>query len=162
MKGPRLPKLDPTSWAIILAMSVIAFVGLGVARPTVLGFQFDPFGLDRRKIENLTEERDVARSDASARGLEVEGERAQTDRVDAHTTVLIETRTVTAEATAAARSAPDANDLLPADRGNRLRNADRRMCELAPAVCAATSADPAGGGASALSSAHPAESGDAG
>jgi hypothetical protein len=52
---------------------VVAFVGLGFARPTILGFQFDPFGLDRRKIENLTEERDVARSDASARGLEVDG-----------------------------------------------------------------------------------------
>lgn len=162
MKRPRLPSLDLSIWAIILALSVVVLVGLGFARPTILGFQFDPFGLDRRKIENLTEERDVARSDASARGLEVEGERAQTDRVDAHTTVLIETRTITAEATAAARSAPDANDPLPSDRADRLHDADRRMCELAPAVCAAAAAGAAGGGAAALSPARPAEPGDAG
>jgi hypothetical protein len=141
---PQIP-LSPTGWAVVVALGVAAFIGLGLARPTVLGLQFDPFGLDRRKIESLTEERDYARSDADARGLEVDGERAQAERVDAYSHILIETRTLTATAEAVARSAPDANDPIPADRADRLRRHDDGLCEIAPTICAPAPAGPAGG-----------------
>ena len=39
-----LRHLTPTGWAILAAIALIAFVGLGLARPTFLGIQFDPFG----------------------------------------------------------------------------------------------------------------------
>lgn len=162
MRLPPLPALGFPGWLTVLALAVVTFVGLGLARPSLLGFRFDPFGLDRRKIEALTEQRDHARSDASARALEVTGERAQAERVDAWSHVLIETRTVTAEASAAARSAPDANDPLPADRADRLRDADRRMCRLAPDVCAAATSDPAGGRDGAVPPPGASRPGDAG
>jgi hypothetical protein len=162
MRPPHLPAKSLTGWLTVSALAVVAFVALGLARPSLLGFQFDPFGLDRRRIESLREQRDHARSDASARALEVTGERAQAERVDAYSHVLIETRTITAEASAAARSAPDANDPLPSDRADRLRDADRRMCRLAPDVCATAPADPAGGRDGLLSPAGAAEPGDAG
>lgn len=49
--------------------------------------------------------------------------------------VMIETRTVVAAATASARSAPDATTPLDPDRAERLRDADRRLCDLAVVAC---------------------------
>ena len=90
--------------------------------------------------------RDLARSDASARGLEVEGERAQAERVETFHTQELVIRDLTTRADIEARRAPDANDPLTNARAYRLRDHDRRLCDASPGVCRAASPVPAGGG----------------
>jgi len=141
-----LRSISPTGWLICVALAAAAFIGIGLMRPTFLGLQFDPFGIDRRKVESLTEERDRAESEAAARGLEVEGEREQAARVDTFHRQVVEIHTITAEAVSQARSAPDAEDPLETDRAVRLGDHDRRLCQLAPRSCpAAAAGDPSGG-----------------
>lgn len=148
----RPPALSLTGWAIIACFGVILFVGAGLARPSFLGFKFDPFGMDRRKIENLTTERDYARSDASARSLEVEGMVEQQARIEAAANRAARAAAIAAQATTEARSAPDANIPLDPSRADRLHAVDRELCALSPASCAGPAAapGPAGGGDSAL------------
>ena len=141
-----LSRLSLTGWLIVAALSVAAFIGLGLMRPTFLGLQFDPFGMDARKIDSLTTERDREASNGVARGLEVEGEREQAGRVDTFHRQVVEIHTITAEAVSQARSAPDAEDPLEASRAARLGDHDRRLCDLAPRSCpAAAPVDPDGG-----------------
>lgn len=148
MKLPRipLPSLGLQGWVIVGCIGVVLFIGAGLARPSFMGLQFDPFGLDHRKIDRLTTERDREASNGIARGLEVEGEREQAARVDTYHTQVIEVRDFTARAETEARSAPDANDPLPADRARRLAAHDRRLCDTRPGACpAAAPVDPNGG-----------------
>lgn len=142
----RFVSLGPTGWLICAAIAVVAFIGLGLMRPTFLGLQFDPFGMDARKIDRLTTERDREASNGIARGLEVEGEREQAGRVETFHRQVVEIHTITAEAVSQARSAPDADQPLSADRAARLGDHDRRLCDLAPRACpAAPPVDPGGG-----------------
>lgn len=148
----RPPALSLTSWAIIACVGLILFIGAGLARPSFLGFKFDPFGMDRRTIDNLTTERDFARSDASARSLEVEGMVEQQARIEAAANRAARAATIAAQATTEARSAPDADTPLDPTRADRLHAVDRELCALSPASCASRAAatDPAGSGDNAL------------
>lgn len=142
-----LRNLTPTGWAVVASIALIAFVGLGLARPTFLGIQFDPFGMNERKIEILTAQRDTAESDAAARGLEAQGERDQAQRVDTYHHQQITIRDVTSRADTEARSAPDANEPVPADIYARLRRTDRQLCGIAgPGACRPAPAINPGGG----------------
>lgn len=138
----KLPKLALTDWAILACIGMIAFVGLGLARPSFLGFTFDPFGMNARALKNATARADYAESDASARGLEAEGERDQAQRVETFSRVLIETQALTTQAITEARSAPDANEPLPAERADRLRRVDDGLCVVSPAICAPSPTEP--------------------
>lgn len=144
MKIPAFVRaVSPTGWLTIAGLAVVAFIGLGLMRPTFLGLQFDPFGMDARKIDSLTTERDAAVSDGIARGLEVEGMADQQTRLDATHRIIVDVSAATASAVAEARNAPDADTPLDPDRLARLRANDQRLCDGVPASCPASApADP--------------------
>jgi hypothetical protein len=146
----RLPKLDLTGWAIVGCVGAVLFVGAGLARPSFLGLQFDPFGMDARKIDSLTNQRDVARSDAGARTLEAEGERASAGRQAGYYRLQLDVNDLTSSAENEARSTPHADEPLPADLADRIRRNTDGLCDARPAVCGPAPADPAGSSGGAL------------
>lgn len=83
-----------------------------------------------------------AESDASARRLETQGNADQVRRTEAYGDIRVRVEAATAESLIQARSAPDATDPLAADRAARLRDHDRRLCDLAPASCPAATGAP--------------------
>lgn len=99
---------------------------------------------DESKLERAETRANTAESGLSARALEVEGERDQAERVETFHRQVVEIHTITAEAVSQARSAPDANEPLPADRAARLGASDGQLCALAPRSCATPTAPVAG------------------
>lgn len=136
----------PTGWLLTLAVGAVLFLALALTTPSFLGLTFDPFGLKDRKIERLTNERDFAVSDASARGLEVEGEREQAGRVDHYFRQELVLTDLTARADAEARNATYANEPVEAGRLGRLGAADGELCRIRPAICLSAAPEPAIGG----------------
>jgi hypothetical protein len=114
------------------------------------GLRWDPFGLAERRLAAAQVRAAVAESDAAARGLEVEGAAEQAVRADRHHQQAVSVAVATDRADTEARTAHDASLPLDPARAARLREHDRRLCELAPAVCAAAPADPAAGGGDAV------------
>lgn len=120
-------------WALYAALALALLWGLNSA----LGYvPFTPQWSAKRaeaKVERL--EGDVSRLEREAEGNAVitEAER----RI--HTREVI-VRDVTSQAINDARNAPDADTPLSDERANRLRAADRSLCEHAPALCPAPDA----------------------
>ena len=85
---------------------------------------------------------DRAESDASARGLEAQGNAEQVRRTEAYGDIRVRVEAATAESITQARSAPDATNPIAADRAARLRDHDRRLCDIAPAGCPAAPGAP--------------------
>ena len=85
---------------------------------------------------------DYAEGDASARRLESQGNAAQVARTEAYGDLRIRIEGERAAAVTEARSAPDATEPLAADRAARLHAADRGVCNLAGASCAAPAEAP--------------------
>ncbi len=56
--------ITPTGWLIIAAVAVVLFGLAGLARPSFLGFKFDPFGIDARKLDQLTDQVSVMEREA--------------------------------------------------------------------------------------------------
>lgn len=102
----------------------------------------DPFG----RRDRLRRAEHAAAATATARALEAEGARESAERVAASARILSETRAATAAAVVLARRAEDASEPLDPDRGARLREHDRRLCERVPASCGPAASDPAVGG----------------
>jgi len=136
-----LRTLTPWGWAVVLAASVATamFVLHG------LGFRWDPLGLAERRLEAAEAEASAAVADASARRLEVGGAAEQARRLEKRHQQTVAVARATARAATQARSAHDADTPLDPDRVARLAGHDRELCRLAPAVCGAAAADPAGG-----------------
>ena len=97
-----------------------------------------------RQVQDLTTRLTTAEADAAARAAEAAGNADQVRRVETVHRQVIELRDVTDPVIHEARSAPDASTPLDPDRADRLRQHDRRLCELVPGVCA-----PAGSGSAA-------------
>lgn len=95
---------------------------------------------DESRLERAEARADRAEADADARRIEVEYLDKQRDEVAEATRVIIETRTVTERAIVQAEAAPDASVEIDPDRADRLRGADRRLCELAPDLCSGSTA----------------------
>lgn len=148
MRLDILRTLTPLGWlaAVLVLASLVAWVGHG------LGLRWDPFDLAQRRVDAAEARAEIARADAYARALEVEGAQAQASRLDRHTHETLAAERITAVAAADARSAHDASTPLDPDRADRLRDHDRRLCDLAPAVCHPAPADAAGGGEDAVPS----------
>lgn len=140
--------LTPLGW-LLVGLAALAAIAL------IAGFwngltSWLPWSAENQR-DRAVAERDFARSDASARGLEVEGERAQAGRVDTFHTQELVIRDLTARADIEARRAPDANDPLTDDRAARLRDHDRSLCDASPGVCRTAAPVPADGGDDAVS-----------
>lgn len=122
---------------------ILIAIALGLAAVTLYGIISDPFGIRSYFQHRLERRADSAEADASARTLEVGGERDQAQRVETYHTQVIEVRDVTARAETEARSAPDANQPLPADRAARIERNTDGLCDARPVVCGPAPADPA-------------------
>lgn len=87
------------------------------------------------RLDRAEARADHAESNALARGLEAQGNAEQVRRTEAYGDIRVRVESATAESITQARSAPDATDPLAADRAARLRDHDRRLCDIAPAGC---------------------------
>jgi hypothetical protein len=138
--------ITPTGWLVIAAVAAVLFGLAGLARPSLLGFKFDPFGIDARKIDRL--ENDVSVLEREAVGNAEIATATQTF----HTREVV-IRELSRNAEIEARMASDANTPLDPDRVARIRAADHRLCIVAPTVC--PDPDPAGSGSPAVSTVVP-------
>ena len=134
----NLRTLSPLGWlvsavAVIVAIALIAGIwnGLWAWLPWSAEAQ-----LDRTKTELAT-----TQSDASARGLESQGNAEQVARTEAYGDIRIRVEGVTAESITRAQEAPDAIDPLSDERAARLRGHDRRLCDIARGTCQAAAPD---------------------
>ena len=139
--------ITPTGWLALFAVFCVLFGLASVARPSFLGFKFDPFGIDARKLDRLESQVSVLEREAVG-NAEIA---AATQTFHTREVVI---RDLARQAETEARTAPDAETPLDPDRVARIRAADHRLCIVAPSICA--SADPAGSGADAVPVADPA------
>lgn len=127
MRAPILNALTPWGWAAAGLAALLLFVVTAGA----LGFRWDPLRLTERRLARSQAELAVARADVAARRIEQAAEAGQRARLDAHHRQTTAVTALTAAAEADARSAPDADQPLDADRTRRLHDLDRRLCGLA-------------------------------
>lgn len=129
---PGMARLVPL--AGLAVASLLLLTGAGA-----IGLRWDPFGLDRRQLEAARTRAIRAESDAAARAAEVTGERRQAERLDRALQTVRAVEALTATALQTARTAEDAENLLPPERAARLRAHDGELCRLAAhlAGCAA-------------------------
>ncbi|HWQ85644.1 hypothetical protein [Brevundimonas sp.] len=141
-----LRALTPLGWSVAVVFAVVALLTVGRG----LGLRWDPLGLTERRLAAAEARAAATASDLAARRLEVEGAADQARRIDIHHQQAASVARATDRAAIRARSAHDASVPLDPARAARLRDHDRRLCDLAPAVCAAAPADPADGGGDAV------------
>ena len=120
--------ITPTGWLVIAAVAAVVFGLAGLARPSFLGFKFDPFGIDARKLDQLTDQ--VSVMEREAIGNAEVAVATQTF----HTREVV-IRELSRQAEIEARTAPDAETPLTPDRVARIRAADNRLCSAYPAIC---------------------------
>ena len=130
--------ITPTGWLVIAAVAVVLFGLAGLARPSFLGLKFDPFGIDARKLDQLTDQVSVMEREATGNA-----EVAVATQTFHTREVVI--RELSRQAEIEARTASDAETPLTPDRVDRLRAADNRLCSAYPAIC--PNPDAAAGGA---------------
>lgn len=141
MRVPSLLRtLTPWGWGLSLTVLLV----LTVALARGLGLRWDPFDLAGRRLEAAQHRVETLDRDLAARRLEVEGSQAQARRVARHHQTLTAVATTTARTLERTEQADDAQIPLEADRADRLRDHDRELCRLAPAVCGAAAPEPAG------------------
>jgi len=102
---------------------------------------------DESRLAHVEAQLDQAETDLARREAEVAALERQAEQTAAAHQTIHQARAVTARATTLAETAPDADDPIDPVRADRLRNADRRLCELAPDLCSDPDDPPAGDGA---------------
>lgn len=125
------------TWIAAVAGLVLAGLLARALVSTVSGlFRALPWSAEQR-LEHTEARLDQVQADLEARQAEVEALERQAESVaDAHRR-LNQARVVTVRAQTRAEEAPDAHDPIDPDRADRLRDADRRLCELSPDLCPA-------------------------
>jgi hypothetical protein len=134
----NLRALSPLGWlaaavALVVAIALIAGIWNGL-------WSWLPWSAEAQ-LDRAEVRADTAESDATARGLESQGNAAQVARTEAYGEMRIRVEGVTAESITRAQEAPDANDPLSGERAARLRDHDRRLCDIAPGSCPAAAPD---------------------
>lgn len=136
-------------WVKAVAVCLAALVVIAAA-----AHQWDrlwawlPWSAEAR-LERVVRDRDRWAAEAAAHAAEARLLSEQLRRVETIQRRVVDLHDLTAPVIHEARSAPDASQSLDPDRAGRLRDHDRRLCDLAPGVCAAGSAaasGPAGAG----------------
>jgi hypothetical protein len=133
--------ITPTGWLVIAAVAVALFSVAGLARPSFLGLKFDPFGIDARKLDQLTDQVSVMEREAIGNADIA----AATQTFHTREVVI---RELSRQAEIEARTASDAETPLDPDRVARIRASDNRLCIVAPSIC--PDPDPAGSRADAV------------
>ena len=126
-----------------LILYAVGAVVVLIAVLSVLSFLSDPFGIrswfrdrEQARVETLE-------TDLSARTRESEGRAEQVQRIETYHREVVTIQSATASQVSEARSAPDASTPLDPARVDRLRAADRVLCNLA-AGCSSPVDNPAG------------------
>lgn len=137
MSGGLLRTLTLLGW--LAAFSVVVVLILIVGRG--LGVRWDPLHLQARRLEAVQRRADQVEAQAAARALEAAARGRQIEALDAFHYHAEAVARATATAETRARTADDADTPLDPARAQRLRDHDRELCRLAPAVasCAAAS-----------------------
>ncbi|MBX9576665.1 MAG: hypothetical protein K2X07_13620 [Caulobacteraceae bacterium] len=146
---------------LLVPLAAAAALGLfvTVAAPA-LGFHWDPFDRTAKRLAAMEARLADAEKAATQATALARAEADQAVRVDRHHSTVAEAARVAADFTSHSGTPADVES-LPADCAARLHDADRRLCALAPDLCAAE-AQPAGRGDVAVPPADPAEPPDAG
>ncbi|MFN7128409.1 MAG: hypothetical protein ACK4OJ_05030 [Brevundimonas sp.] len=134
----NLRALSPIGWlaaAVAMVVAIALIAGIWNSLWSWMPWSAEA-QLDRTKTELAT-----TQSDASARGLESQGNAEQVARTEAYGDIRIRVEGVTAESITRAQEAPDANDPLSDERADRLRDHDRQLCDIAPGTCQAAAPD---------------------
>lgn len=126
--SPLIRTLSPVGW---LAVGAVVLVAAAVVLGG-LGFRWDPFDLDRRRLERAEASAVSASADAVARSAEAAAQAGQVVRLDAALQSVVALERTTARSIQDARIADDASLLLAPDRVDRLRSHDRELCRIAP------------------------------
>lgn len=132
--------LTPLGWLATTLLLVVVLVVVGRG----LGLRWDPLQLQARRLEAAEQRLGRAEVEADARAQEAVARGRQIQNLDAF---YRNNRAVTAATVAAesrARTADDADTPLDSDRAERLRDHDRELCRLAPAVVGCAAASDAG------------------
>lgn len=133
MSARVLPSLAKSAlWAAAAVASAAALIILIHA----LGFRWDPFNRTVRRLQAAEARAATAELDAAARRLEVEGAVSQAGRLETHQQQALELVRATTRAQAETRNAHDAELPLDPTRAARLADHDRKLCFIAPDICA--------------------------
>ncbi|QBQ47762.1 hypothetical protein [Brevundimonas naejangsanensis] len=137
MNGGLLRTLTPLGWLAAFGLVVVLMLILGRG----LGVRWDPLHLQARRLEAVQRRADQAEAQTAARALEAAARGRQIEALDAFHQQAEAVVRATATAETRARTADDADTPLDPARAQRLRDHDRELCRLAPAVagCAAAS-----------------------
>lgn len=138
----------------ILCMGGVLAVALAAGS---LGVRWDPFGWDRRRLEQAQARMVQAEAQAAVRTAEAVAVRAQAARLETHWTTMAAAAHATEVVRNTAGDADDALISLETGRADRLRAHDRELCRLVVDLdgCAAA-AGLAGDGAATLRPGDPA------
>lgn len=128
-------------WGVAVVGAIIALILLANAWNGL--WSFLPWSAESR-LERAETARDTAQDNASARGIESQGQADQIQRIETVHRQIVTVQTATQDAITQARSAPDANDPLEPGRAIRLHAADRMLCGYAPDLCRPAATDAAG------------------
>lgn len=130
---------SPLKVAGVLLAIVCALAVLGA-----LGFKYDPFGLQARRLEQTRDALATASANAAAADIEAGAARDATTRVEIALTQSAAAHERLTDFAIQTRNAPDATEPLDSDRTDRLRDFDQQLCAIRPAICAgATGGSPA-------------------
>ncbi|NBB64671.1 hypothetical protein GVN18_36045 [Pseudomonas sp. ODNR1LW] len=130
--------LSPVGW-LAAALAVVIVLALAAATWNRL-WSWLPFSAEAQ-LDDAKTELATTRSDATARGLEAQGNAEQVARTEAYGDIRIRVEAETARSIIQAQEAPDATTPLSAERADRLRDHDRRLCDLSPRSCPAAAPD---------------------
>lgn len=124
-----------------LALAGIAAIALAVVVLGAVGFKFDPFDLQARKLERAQAGQAVAETAATTATIEAIGARDTTTRVEIALSQRDAARDSVTQLSAHSWSAPDAQTPIDPDRIARLRDFDQQLCAIRPAICSTDDAD---------------------
>ena len=102
---------------------------------------------DESRLDRAEARLDQTRAELATREAEIAALERQAEQSAAAHQSLAQARAVTVRATTLAETAPDATDPIDPVRADRLRDADRRLCELSPDLCSGPARQPAADGA---------------
>ncbi len=129
--------LAPMGRAItVLAVVVAVLIGAALIARTWDGLTDGLPWSDESRLTRAEARLERLQTDLDARTAEVAALERQVERTATAHRTLTQARTITVRAATLAEAAPDANDPIDPFRADRLRDADWRLCELSPDLCA--------------------------
>jgi len=119
-------------------LALLALLGLLLWAAGAAGLRWDPFGLDRRRLQAAETRIALAESHADARQAEAEGEREQARRLERTFEHVRAAEALTSTTIHEARTSDESQTPLRPERADRLRLHDGELCRLSPDLVGCT------------------------